>query len=80
MFMLVDAGGGTVDVTVHKIDNGKLKEVVPPSGDAWGSGKVDEEYGTFLERLFGTELRKGSEDWLMVMNNFEVIPCFFLFF
>lgn len=78
MFMLVDTGGGTVDVTVHKIDNGKLIEVVPPSGDAWGSGKVDEEYGNFLERLFGTELRRGSEEWLMVMNNFEVTQFFLL--
>lgn len=61
-FMLVDAGGGTVDVTVHNFEKGQLKEVIAPSGGKWGSVYVDEEYGDFLERLFGGQLQRGSED------------------
>lgn len=35
--MLVDCGGGTVDMTVHEIDNdGKLTELLKATGGAYG--------------------------------------------
>ena len=37
-YILLDAGGGTVDVACHKIlDNGCVEEIVYPTGDKWGS-------------------------------------------
>ncbi len=37
--MVVDCGGGTVDITVHEITNseGQLKEVFKATGGAYGS-------------------------------------------
>ena len=37
--MVVDCGGGTVDITVHEITNtdGKLREVFRASGGPYGS-------------------------------------------
>ncbi|WAR31119.1 HS12B-like protein [Mya arenaria] len=36
-YMVVDIGGGTVDVSVHeRNDNGTLKEIHKASGGAWG--------------------------------------------
>ena len=46
--------GGTVDITVHRVDDvGKLHEVYPPSGGPWGGTLVDEHIYEFLEDIFG---------------------------
>jgi len=59
--MIIDCGGGTVDLTVHKIirdgvDKG-LCEVVPGSGAAAGHGgkDVDKNFIRYLRKVFGTE-------------------------
>ncbi|KAH3742608.1 heat shock 70 kDa protein 12A [Pelomyxa schiedti] len=54
-YMVIDAGGGTVDIVVHQIvgTNG-VKELIKPSGGMWGSAKVNEElFRTIFEKLFG---------------------------
>ncbi|XP_060559263.1 heat shock 70 kDa protein 12A-like [Ruditapes philippinarum] len=52
--MVIDLGGGTVDITVHKVNqDGKLHEVYPPSGGPWGGTLVDEHIYNFLEDIFG---------------------------
>ncbi|XP_053373616.1 heat shock 70 kDa protein 12A-like [Mercenaria mercenaria] len=56
-FMVIDLGGGTVDITVHKVHNDeKLHEVYPPSGGPWGGTLVDEQIYEFLENLFGRKV------------------------
>ncbi|XP_053373617.1 heat shock 70 kDa protein 12A-like [Mercenaria mercenaria] len=56
-FMVIDLGGGTVDITVHKVQNdGKLHEVYPPSGGPWGGTLVDDHIYEFLENLFGRKV------------------------
>jgi hypothetical protein len=46
--------GGTVDITVHKVNqDGRLHEVYPPSGGPWGGTLVDEYIYNFLEDIFG---------------------------
>eukprot|EP01084_Bolivina_argentea_P021865 40643_1 len=41
-YILVDAGGGTVDIVCHKIiSNNEVKEVSDPSGGPWGSCYID---------------------------------------
>ena len=34
--MVVDIGGGTVDITVHDNSNGKISVILPPMGNTWG--------------------------------------------
>eukprot|EP01083_Nonionella_stella_P286560 975334_1 len=56
-YILIDAGGGTVDVACHEIvvEFG-VKEVLPPSGGPWGSCKIDDQYEQTLNQIFGEEL------------------------
>jgi hypothetical protein len=52
--MILDCGGGTVDVTVSEIlgqDPPKLKEVLPPSGGSWGGTNVDAEFRKFVNEM-----------------------------
>ncbi|KAL3885504.1 hypothetical protein ACJMK2_025557 [Sinanodonta woodiana] len=53
-YMVIDARGGTVDITVHQvIEGGGLKEIHKASGGAWGGTKVDEGYQQFLISIVG---------------------------
>lgn len=76
-YMVVDIGGGTLDVTVHAIQSdGSIKEVHKVTGGPYGGIKVNQEFEKLLEELFGEEnlqnyRRKHCSDWLSVMNDFE---------
>ena len=69
--------GGTLDVTVHEIDNdGSIKEIYQVTGGPYGGIKVNEEFERLLDELFGAEkLKRYREqypsDWLSLMNEFE---------
>ncbi|RIA91787.1 hypothetical protein C1645_766521 [Glomus cerebriforme] len=53
-FMIVDCGGGTVDLTTRKLLNGKqLSEVTERAGDYCGSAFIDAEFLDYLRRKFG---------------------------
>jgi len=53
-YMVVDCGGGTVDVTIHEVlSGGGLKEVEAASGDALGSVAVDKQFENLLRKIFG---------------------------
>lgn len=41
-YLVVDAGGGTVDLTIHSIEGGCIKEVSIRSGEMCGSVFIDE--------------------------------------
>lgn len=52
-FLVVDAGGGTVDITVYEVTDGrKLAELRAASGGPWGSGNVNEAFRKFLADVF----------------------------
>ncbi|CAB5180917.1 unnamed protein product [Rhizophagus irregularis] len=53
-FMVVDCGGGTVDLTTRKLlrDN-KLSEITERTGDFCGGSYVDREFIKFLSRRLG---------------------------
>ncbi|CAB4437375.1 unnamed protein product [Rhizophagus irregularis] len=54
-FMIVDCGGGTVDLTTRKlIDNKRLGEITERIGDFCGSTFIDNEFGNFLRERLGT--------------------------
>lgn len=53
-FMVLDLGGGTVDITVHEVQQDRsLKELIPASGGHWGGTVVDAAINTFLVQVFG---------------------------
>ncbi|CAH1784619.1 unnamed protein product [Owenia fusiformis] len=55
-YMVVDCGGGTVDITVHELDfNTKLKELYKATGGPFGSVGVDVEFEKLLIGIFGQE-------------------------
>ena len=53
--MIVDCGGGTVDLTIRKLlGNNKLSEITERSGDFCGSTFIDKEFIKFLDGKVGT--------------------------
>ncbi|GIY53476.1 heat shock 70 kDa protein 12A [Caerostris darwini] len=55
--MVVDCGGGTVDITVHEItdENGTIKELHKATGGPYGSVGIDLEFEKLLEDIFGVD-------------------------
>jgi hypothetical protein len=52
--MILDCGGGTVDVTVSELVGAnppKLREVLAPSGGSWGGTYVDAEFRKFVNSV-----------------------------
>eukprot|EP00826_Nyctotherus_ovalis_P021277 TRINITY_DN1683_c0_g1_i1.p1 TRINITY_DN1683_c0_g1~~TRINITY_DN1683_c0_g1_i1.p1 ORF type:complete len:392 (+),score=111.26 TRINITY_DN1683_c0_g1_i1:176-1177(+) len=60
--MVLDCGGGTVDITVHRLlcqegERFLCEELLPSSGGCeWGAKFVDQYFEKFLEEFFGPEL------------------------
>ena len=69
--------GGTLDVTVHEIDDdGSIKEIFQVTGGPYGGIKVNEQFESLLDELFGAERLNQyrwqfPSDWLSLMNEFE---------
>ncbi|XP_056013062.1 heat shock 70 kDa protein 12A-like [Ostrea edulis] len=76
-YMVVDLGGGTADITVHKqADDGTLEELLPATGGPLGGTSVDDEYADFLETIGGKGVLKKfkercMEDHLSIFRDFE---------
>ena len=79
-YILVDAGGGTVDVACHEIlgDNGQygVKEILPPSGGPWGSCCIDDQFIELLKKIFKPEwVEEFSEEqpniYIHLLDNFQ---------
>ena len=51
--MVLDIGGGTVDITAHKVTNGSIQVILPPTGNNWGGKTINETFRKFLEELVG---------------------------
>lgn len=77
-YLVLDAGGGTVDITVHEVVvGGNLKELHKASGGAWGGTKVDEAFRQFLIKLVGAPVMKKfqdkhMEDYIEIFRDFEI--------
>lgn len=76
-YMVVDVGGGTLDVAVHTIQkDGHIKEIDKVSGGPYGGTKVNQQFESLLDELFGAQRIKTYQkqfpsDWLCLMNEFE---------
>eukprot|EP00490_Sorites_sp_Unknown_P028364 CAMPEP_0114653440 /NCGR_PEP_ID=MMETSP0191-20121206/9768_1 /TAXON_ID=126664 /ORGANISM="Sorites sp." /LENGTH=133 /DNA_ID=CAMNT_0001868501 /DNA_START=709 /DNA_END=1107 /DNA_ORIENTATION=+ len=56
-YILIDAGGGTVDIACHQfMNNNSVKELYYPSGGPWGDMYVDEPFENILNDLLGNDL------------------------
>ncbi|WAR10820.1 HS12B-like protein [Mya arenaria] len=56
-FMIIDLGGGTIDITSHEVNcDGRLDALVEPSGGPWGGVLVDAKWYNLLEELFGSDV------------------------
>ena len=70
--------GGTIDITVHEIDeSGGLKEVHAATGSGWGGTLVDQAFKDILVEIFGrkvyeTFVKTETDDWLDLWRTFEV--------
>ncbi|KAK2190301.1 hypothetical protein NP493_79g06007 [Ridgeia piscesae] len=76
-YMLVDCGGGTVDITVHEMEShGRLKELYKATGGPYGSVGVELEFEKLLDSIFGSEFieafrHKRPAGWVDLMIAFE---------
>ena len=48
-YIVVDIGGGTVDIASHAIVHDRIVEIAPPAGNFWGGTTVNEEFSKFLQ-------------------------------
>ena len=48
-YLVVDIGGGTVDIASHAIVGGHIQELAEPTGNFWGGTTVNEEFSKFLQ-------------------------------
>lgn len=56
-YMVVDCGGGTIDITVHEVvEEGLLKELRAASGNDMGGQAVDRRFISFLKEIFSEEI------------------------
>ncbi|XP_060065172.1 heat shock 70 kDa protein 12A-like [Ylistrum balloti] len=76
--IVVDMGGGTIDITVHEITVGqRIREIRRASGGAYGGTTVDKAFLTFLQQVFGAEVLEALKqdamtDYLEFFRDFEV--------
>lgn len=81
--MIVDCGGGTIDITVHEVvKDGGLDELAPGTGGAFGSIYVDKSFLEYLEKKLTAEVielfqDKEPVDYLEMMADWERTKCGF---
>ncbi|XP_052278254.1 heat shock 70 kDa protein 12B-like isoform X2 [Dreissena polymorpha] len=76
-YLIVDMGGGTVDIAAHKINRrGAFEEIMVPNGGPWGALNINLKFEQALVALSGggtfeTFRRECSQDYLELMRSFE---------
>ncbi|KAH3735129.1 hypothetical protein DPMN_041591 [Dreissena polymorpha] len=77
-YLVLDAGGGTIDITVHEVVfGGELKELYKATGGAWGGTVVDKAFLDFMGELIGKDIldkfkTAHMEDYIELLRDFEV--------
>ncbi|XP_060571724.1 heat shock 70 kDa protein 12A-like isoform X2 [Ruditapes philippinarum] len=77
-YMVLDAGGGTIDITVHEVQpNGAVKEIQAASGGGWGGTLVDQAFEKLIIDLVGKSVyqdfkQESPDDWLDLWRDFEL--------
>jgi len=74
-YMIVDCGGGTVDICMHErvkgySQNTTIREIAMPSGGKWGGIYVDFQFTAFLETVFTIDcINRIKQDFLHAWND-----------
>ncbi|XP_061183230.1 heat shock 70 kDa protein 12B-like [Saccostrea echinata] len=77
-YLVLDAGGGTVDITVHEVkSNGNLKELDRASGGDWGGTSVDLAFKNALMEIVTEGMMEGychkyTADYIAMFRDFEI--------
>ncbi|KAJ8302132.1 hypothetical protein KUTeg_021119 [Tegillarca granosa] len=77
-YIVLDAGGGTIDITVHEVQpDNTLKELHKANGGDWGGTKVDEAFRMLLAAIVGNDVmgafcQNHKTDMLDLYRDFEV--------
>ncbi|XP_031433572.1 heat shock 70 kDa protein 12A-like [Clupea harengus] len=80
-YIVVDCGGGTVDITVHQVlEGGLLKELHRASGNDMGGGTVDFKFKNVLRDTFGHDLwdkyeKQNPTEVQRMMFDFTTFKC-----
>jgi molecular chaperone DnaK (HSP70) len=80
-YMVVDAGGGTVDIIVHSVlPEGGVEEVVKGDGGDCGSTAINAEFWMLLRKRFGDKALVHFKDkkpvaLMELLSNFEEVKC-----
>jgi len=84
-YMVVDCGGGTIDVTVHEMvatrNGNSVKEAAPANGGDWGSNAIDRRVFKFLEDVFGKtrfeSMKRDVSAYTRLQEEIEIQKCSF---
>ena len=82
-FMVIDCGGGTVDITVHEVlEGGGLSEIAEGTGGMYGSTYVDHSFLDYLKLKLTLEVMELYERdepiaYLEMMTSWERTKCSF---
>ncbi|KAK7496389.1 hypothetical protein BaRGS_00012311 [Batillaria attramentaria] len=77
-YIVVDAGGGTIDVVAHKIrKDGRIRELFRATGGAWGGTIIDGQFQRLMEQIFGQEFidafrQDYAKDLVELLQDFEI--------
>ncbi|XP_045203759.2 heat shock 70 kDa protein 12B-like [Mercenaria mercenaria] len=77
-YLVLDAGGGTVDITIHETQRDHtVRELYKANGGPWGGTKIDEAFINFLTDITGPDVmemfqRDHTDDFLDLMREFEI--------
>ena len=53
-YMVLDIGGGTVDIAIHTVEgDSTIRSVLPPTGNDCGGTKVNNEFSALLQEMLG---------------------------
>jgi hypothetical protein len=78
-FMVLDCGGGTVDITLHEVLSVQpltMKTIAAPTGGAWGGDYVNMEFKKFLAELLGPDLFREQDmpfEFYSIYRDFDKI-------
>ncbi|CAH1263359.1 HSPA12A [Branchiostoma lanceolatum] len=77
-YIVVDCGGGTVDITAHHIQpDDSIHEIYRATGGPWGGSQVNQEFEAKLKGIFGVDFidnfkNSHPSDWLEIIGDFEM--------
>ncbi|XP_076117385.1 heat shock 70 kDa protein 12A-like [Mytilus galloprovincialis] len=77
-YLILDAGGGTIDITVQEIKpDGNIKQIYMANGGDWGGVKVDQAFEEFLTDMVGMETmevfrEEDKLEYLSLCREFEM--------